>query len=161
MCVSQWCTYMLCAHVCVLCVMERLVVVYPERSVKGSPSEATMKGPWPSGQGDPHGPCKLKAQASGVLNCPPLMKAVFPGEAPPGGHLRQHPARTSRKRVATARSSSVSTRLSTNIQKKGCGLLGRGREYCRTRWNWNRNHPADTIGASGSARCRDVGPGPG
>lgn len=43
--------------------------------------------------------------------------------------------------MAMTRSSSVSIRLSTNIQKKGCALPGRGREYCRTRWNWNRYHP--------------------
>lgn len=42
--------------------------------------------------------------------------------------------------MAMTRSSSVSIRLSTNIQKKGCAL-GRGREYCRTRWNWNRYQP--------------------
>ena len=38
------------------------------------------------------------------------------------------------------RSSLVSTRLSTNIQKKGWGLPGRGLAYCRMRWNWYRYH---------------------
>lgn len=55
-----------------------------------------------------------------------------PGEAALTG-VDGGAARTSRKRVATVCSSRVSTRLSTNIQKKGCGQAGRGLAYCRTR----------------------------
>lgn len=43
----------------------------------------------------------------------------------------------------------LSTRLSTNIQKKGCGLLSWGFAYCRMRWNWYTNHPGETTGAEG------------
>lgn len=54
-----------------------------------------------------------------------------------GGHPDRHPergaARTSRKRVAAVWSSWLSTRLSTNIQKKGCWLPGLGLAYCRMR----------------------------
>lgn len=63
--------------------------------------------------------------------------------------------------MAMAWSSSVNSRLSTNIQKKGCEPLGRGREYCRMRWNWNRYHPGGHPGASGSARRRGMGAGAG
>lgn len=44
-------------------------------------------------------------------------------------------------------SSLFSTRLSTNIQKKGLGLPGPGRAYCRSRWNWNRYQPGGGEGA--------------
>lgn len=71
------------------------------------------------------------------------------GSRHPSGRAR--PARTSRNRVATARSSSDSTRLSTNIQKKGCWLPGRGLAYCRMRWNWNRYHPGGRPARLGSA----------
>lgn len=61
--------------------------------------------------------------------------------------------------MATSRSSSVSTRLSTNIQKKGWGLPGRGLAYCRMRWNWYTYHPVE-----GAGRCvwaPPTGRGPG
>lgn len=57
--------------------------------------------------------------------------------------------------MATVRSSWVSTRLSTNIQKKGCWRAGRGLAYCRTRWNWSRYHTGG--GASGCVWALPVG----
>lgn len=65
-----------------------------------------------------------------------------PGRELGGREPLEGRARTSRKRAAMACSSPVSSRLSTNIQKKACGLPARGRAYCRRRWNWNRYHPA-------------------
>lgn len=45
----RWCTW--CVRVCVCaCAQVESPVVYPERSVKGTPSEATVKGSCPNGK---------------------------------------------------------------------------------------------------------------
>lgn len=72
----------MCAHVCVLCVMERLVVVYPERSVKGSPSEATMKGPWPRGTRRPSRSLQTESPGLGCPKLPPSDESGVPWGGP-------------------------------------------------------------------------------
>lgn len=57
--------------------------------------------------------------------------------------------------MAAVWSSWLSSRLSTNIQKKGCRLPGLGLAYCRMRWNWNRYH------TGGGGRCVWEVPGEG
>lgn len=70
------------------------------------------------------------------------MLALHPWEVAPhlhsiledlAAHTLELTASISRKQAAVAWSSSVSSRLPTNIQKKGYRLPGCGRVYCRTR----------------------------